>query len=119
MKLLFLKQNKEKGITAILLAILVLSVMLVITLSLTTAFISEVKSSAYIDKTTPVYYAAESGAEYALYKIKENSPSGTKSFQLKSLSDAQCQVIWDQNQGKVESTGKYQGVQRKVAIYFE
>jgi len=117
MKLLFLKQNKEKGITAILLAILVLSVMLVITLSLTTAFISEVKSSAYIDKTTPAYYAAESGAEYALYKIKENSPSGTESFQLKSLSDAQCQVNWGSY--KVESNGIYQGVQRNVAIYFE
>ena len=114
-------KHEQKGVSLLLMT-LILSVVIVISTGLSSIIITELKISTDVDKSARAYYAAESGMEEALYKLrKEQQPPETlngtgtlgngASFVYTVSVDAEGEVF-------VVSTGSYGGVKRSVeAVY--
>jgi len=111
-----LKENRQKGQTAILLTLLILGVILLVGLGLASIFINELKMSSFVFQTGPAYYAAEAGSEYALYQMIKPDPSvqsGNYSATLFS-SNATFNVSWDSS--GINSIGQYVNTFRRIQI---
>lgn len=67
---------RQKGATAILLSVLVLSSLLVIGLGYPTLIIIQLKMSRAVKESTQAFYAADAGAELCLYQIKKGISEG-------------------------------------------
>lgn len=114
----FLKQNKQKGAAAILLTMLILGMVVLIGVAISSIFTEELRTSSFSSQTGPAYYAAESGAEFALYEIvKEGQDTGViLESAAKSLagSGAQYWVSWDTN--SILANGRHGKTRRKIEI---
>src|SRR4030043_252044 len=77
MRLNFEKFNKNRGFAAFLMVILVLSIMIGIGASIINLTLGQQKISRNVVKSTQSYYAAESGVEDAILRLKkgENLPA--------------------------------------------
>lgn len=64
--------NHQKGFIALLVAVLILVAMVTISVSMTNLIIGQHKISANIIKSSQAYFAAESGIEDALLRLKKN-----------------------------------------------
>jgi len=125
MKFLFLRQKKEKGSIALLLTFLILNVMLIIIFGLSNIFIGQLKTSAYINRSAPALYAADAGAEFALYEYsKEAMVSGSETSVILGSSNASFDVTWDYNilpsdpdyPNWIISNGNYLNIIRRITI---
>ena len=67
------KAKKNSGV-ALYLTLFILSVVMAIAFGLFTLLISEFEISQEVGKFVPAIYAADSGVERALYKIRKTSP---------------------------------------------
>lgn len=68
--------TRQKGATAILLSVLVLSSLLVIGLGYPTLIIIQLKMSRAVKESTQAFYAADAGAELCLYQVKKGISEG-------------------------------------------
>jgi len=110
-----LKQKRERGAVAILLTLLILSITLLIGIGLAGVFFDELKISDAVRQSGPAFYAADAGAEYALYqRFKVGAISGSSSFSL-PYSKASCkEVRWESN--SIDSLGVYSNSKRRINV---
>jgi hypothetical protein len=111
------KNNKEKGAIAILMTLLIMGTILLIAMGLSLIFINEIKNSRMVAYSGPAFYAADAGAEYALFQIIKKSAPGQTDFLLGSsffTYGATAKVTWTDR--SVYSWGFYSGTRRKVEI---
>lgn len=115
------KKNNQKGAIATFLTLLILGAILLIALGLSNIFIEEIKTSGYIRQSAAAFYAADAGAEYALYQISKSTSlpaSGSAHIDL-TTAGSRVDVTWsyaDPGEKKIESTGQYVTTNRKVKI---
>lgn len=117
LKNFYKKYNNNKGAVAILLVLLVLVVTLLISTGLATIFLQELKGSGLIGRSAVAFYAADAGAEYALYQMINADPpveAGSKTELLSS--GGSFDVSW--SAGGINSLGEYGGTRRKVELGF-
>ena len=68
--------NNKKG-QVILIALLVMAVILVVALAIGTLMVRELRMAGNIDRSVTAYFAAESGLEEELWKVRKNPPMDT------------------------------------------
>ncbi len=118
MKNLFSENNnQEKGAVAILLTLLILSVIFLIVFGLSAIFVNELKISSWARRSTPAFYAADAGAEYALYRVTQ-SGNASENFSGDLHIGASFSGSWDKNTRRILSSGRYLQTVRKVEINF-
>ena len=99
---------------AILLTLLILSITLLIGVGLSGVFFNELKISDSVRQSGPAFYAADAGAEYALYqRFNVGVISGSSSLSL-PYSKASYQVSWGSN--SINSLGAYSNTNRRVNV---
>jgi len=113
-KLFFQKNNREKGAVAVLLTLLITGVTLLIAMGLSQIFISEMKSSRLVAYSGPAFYAADAGAEYALFQVIKKSAAPQSGVPLSLSYGATALVSWTNT--SVNSTGFFSGTRREVEI---
>ncbi len=126
-KFMFARKNniKQKGATAILLSVLVLSSLLVIGLGYPTLVIIQLKMSRNIKESVQAFYAADAGAEFCLYQIKRTtgegcSGGGTITGSLPTngaVYSAESRRVADE--WIINSLGEYGNTSRKIFISWE
>jgi len=113
-KYLLGKNNGQKGATAIILTTLIIGVSLLIAMGLSLIFIGETKSSRLVGYSGQAFYAADAGAEYALFQIIKKSAIPQTDFSLSFSNGASAKVTWTDR--SINSLGFYSGTRRKVQI---
>ena len=108
------KNSRERGAVAILLTLLIITVTLLIAMGLSLIFISETKSSRLVGYTGPAFYAADAGAEYALFQIIKKSAAPQTDYPLSFSNGASAKVSWTAR--SVNSQGFFSGTRREVQI---
>lgn len=118
------KKNKEKGAIAIILTVLILGVTLLIAMGLSLIFVQEIKNSGLVGQSSPAFYAADAGAEYALYEILKADPelddpincpaAGNCSKTINFSYGARANVSWTNS--SINSLGFFGGTRRRVQI---
>jgi len=105
--------KKERGAVAIILTLLIMGVTLLIAFGLSAIFVNEIKSSSLVSRSASAFYAADAGAEYALFQVfkKGESPS---SFSASLYNNASFIVSWAAN--SVDSLGTYSQTKRRVQL---
>ena len=116
------KNNKEKGATAIILTVLILGVILLIAMGLSLIFVQEIKNSGLVSQSGPAFYAADAGAEFALFQILKNGAAPqavplildkpTNGFFI--YDGTKAEVTWGDT--SINSVGKFGGTRRRVQI---
>lgn len=118
-------KNKNKGAVAIILTLLIMGLTLLIALGLSIIFVNEIKNSSLVSKSASAFYAADAGAEYALYQIFKapvRRPSGTDSKNL--YGSALYNVCWGNSctpgcsgaPNCINSSGTYSQTKRRVEL---
>lgn len=117
LKNFYKKYNNNKGAVAILLVLLVLLVTLLISTGLATIFLQELKGSGLISRSAAAFYAADAGAEYALYQIFKIGDVGPYTDVPGTLSNSSTYLVsWSAT--SVASLGEYGQTRRKVEVGF-
>ncbi len=118
--------SKQQG-SVILYAMLTMSVMLAIGLTLNALFISKLRSASAIRDSVGALYAADSGVEKCLYEARQNSNQPHMTFSIEvdyaitstatSSPDVtdNCASLGSGSFG-FRSTGTYRGVRRTLEI---
>ena len=110
---------------AIILALLIMGVTLSVASGISVIFVNEIKNSNLVGRSAPAFYAADAGAEYALYQIfaaASRRPSGDDVVNL--FGGAVSNVCWgnscDQPCGGapdcISSIGAYSQTKRKIEL---
>lgn len=110
----FFQKNEEKGVSSIFLTLIVLGIITFIGVGLSAIFLNELKISSLIRQSASAFYAAETGAEYALLQANKKSPGSTGNYALTLTNGASFEVNW--NPSSIQSVGKYASVRRKIEI---
>lgn len=76
------KKEKQKGVAAVLITILVLSVMFAVAMSFGIITVAQERASGNVVKASQAYYAAETGMEDALLRLKNNPAIGSLSYTI-------------------------------------
>jgi len=111
--------DSEKGFVALIVAILILVAMITIGVSVSSLIISRYKISTNLVKSNQAYYAAESGVEDALLRLKEKM-DWTASSELKVGEATSTTEISEILGGarNITSEGNFKNIIRKVrAVY--
>jgi len=111
---------KNKNGTAILLTLFLLSGMLVVVLSAASIIVSGIKMSRTQTQSTKAFFAAEAGAERALWEIRKNA-AGSANFSA-TLDNGSNYLVESGVNGAemtVTSAGLYMGARRTVEVSFQ
>jgi len=110
--------NKKRGATAILLTMLIITITLLIASGLSLIFIGQIKQSQLAGYTTSAFYAADAGAEYALFQIVKtiNSVPGENYSENLNLEYNEATVFVEWTYRSVDSRGYFSDTNRKVQI---
>ena len=115
-----MKTNPQKGVS-LLLTLLIMAAILAIALGLSQLTLGEIKLARNIPKSLIAYYAAEAGAERALYEKRINDTN---------LDIADCTIFLDNGSqygvklttvGEnifIKSIGCYEGITRAIEVSF-
>ncbi|MBU4078213.1 hypothetical protein KKE85_01185 [Patescibacteria group bacterium] len=119
-----MQEKFQKG-TTLYFAIIILSILLAAVFSLGTVVLIQLKTIKGMGDSVIAYYAADSGAETALYNGKSSPPSdisqtsiwsgGFASFETETFATGTPECI----NGRwycISSVGKYQSTERRVKI---
>lgn len=124
MKIKLFNSLNSKGAASIFLVMSILSVVLVIALGSSLIAATQVKTSLSSSESAIAYYAAETGAEYALYEVIKNSnepavtcgvswvAAGSGRYCLKKSGTI------DTGDLKVQLIGEYKSTRRSIEISF-
>ena len=108
--------TNQKGATAILLAVLILSILLIIGLGVSNLMISQIKMSAQTGQSVQAFYAAEAGAERCLYEVRKkganNCPSGTLDNNATYSVTTDIKI----DSGQINSIGRFGQTSRKIEL---
>ena len=99
----------QQGV-AIYLALIIVFILLGIGLGLSTILIGQIKMIRGIGYSVPAFYAADSGAERALYGVLKNNDKTSKNGTLDNGSLYNFSLC----HGKIQSTGSYRNVKRAI-----
>jgi Tfp pilus assembly protein PilX len=107
--------------TALLMTVLILNTIIVISLAAAKLIISGVKMSGTQAKSTKAYFAAESGAEQALWRWRQEgwNPVGCDDNDVchdTLLNNSTYQVICTSTPVKIRSAGSFGGIKRTVEV---
>lgn len=118
---------KERGVVVIM-AVLFISFLLLITITLSAIFIPKVHSLFQVKNSTPALYAADSALEWCLYVARLTPPAATPNPPIMAngadykngiavpapapFNAADCKAF------TIKAIGTYQGVSRSLQINF-
>ncbi len=112
--------TNQKGQAAIILALLVLSVILTISLGLSALALNQIKTMRAVSFSVEALYAADAGAEKCLYQVRQNinsgcgvSGGGTTSM---TLSNGSSFIATKAATPLINSLGQYQTTSRKIEL---
>jgi len=113
------KKNKEKGAIAIILTVLILGVTLLIAMGLSLIFVQEIKNSGLVGQSSPAFYAADEGAEFALFQILKKGEGPQADVLLNKANgffmyNETAKVTWTDT--SINSLGFFGGTRRRVQI---
>ncbi len=123
-KIFLLKNLNSKGAVSILLVMSILSVILAIALGSSAITAIQTKTSLSSNDSVVAYYAAEAGAEYALFEVRKNSTVLTTTCYggWVNMGNAKYCLIVSGAIGdgdlRVQSIGDYKSARRSVEISF-
>jgi len=103
----------QKGTTAILLAVLMLSVMLVIGLGISVLIVNQLRMSIDTGQSVLAFYAADAGAERCLCSVRSKGYGGCDSGSLSNGASFSAQRI---NSTTIRSSGFFGATSRKVEL---
>ncbi|OGZ33755.1 MAG: hypothetical protein A2Y98_03230 [Candidatus Portnoybacteria bacterium RBG_19FT_COMBO_36_7] len=109
-------ENKNKGATAIILTFIIITVTLLIASGLSLIFLGEIKQSRLAEYTISAFYAADSGVEYALFQIVNNSGDEGDDVILNLTNKAEATVDWSVTGKMIDSLGFFSGTNRRVQL---
>lgn len=111
----FIKNNKENGI-ALLLTVIILSIVILISVLIANIVIVQLKLAKDIDDSQAAVYAADSGVEWQLYRIKKGVlvPSPVMS----NGAVVETTVTGVAPNFTIKSLGSYQSVKRQFEVSF-
>ena len=115
MKHLITFNNNQKGI-ALLLTIIIISVVLLIATLISNIVITQLKLAGDINDSTTAIYAADSGAEWQLYQIRQGTsvPAPTMS----NGATVSATVTGSSPNFTIKSLGAYREVKRQFEVSF-
>lgn len=118
--------QREKGAISIIMAILILSIILIIVLSMSGVVLKQIKASAQIDGSIKAYQAADSGIERALFFSQHGNPIPDDFIcdKWRSVGDSSggaqyCIEIVEgtaQDPERIKSTGRVNKIRRAVEV---
>lgn len=108
--------NHQRGATAILLAVLILSMLLIIGLGVSTLIISQIKMSAQTGQSVQAFYAAEAGAERCLYEVRKKGANTCPSGTLDNNANYNVAVSIKEDSGQISSIGHFGQTSRKIEL---
>lgn len=97
--------NQKKG-SVLLLALLVMTGIVTISLATGTLIVNEIRQSSQLDHATVAFYAAESAVERGLYQIRKQNSAVTAINQLTALlnNDASYAIVAQDSEDSVNKT---------------
>ncbi|MDD5291288.1 MAG: hypothetical protein PHZ04_04230 [Patescibacteria group bacterium] len=117
---------KNNDGTALLLTLLILSGILVVALGAASLIVPGIKMSRTQEQSIKAFFAAEAGAERALWEVRKNNyavpdvdTDNIFSSSLGNSSTYQVDSALSPPQVTFTSTGSYQQTRRSVAVNFE
>lgn len=126
MKTILAINTNQEGQTAIILALLVLSVILTISLGLSALALNQIKTMRAVSFSVEALYAADAGAEKCLYDVRRGTgqgcdgAGGTRAGSLDNGSTYSVEKTVDTGQippvDYIRSLGQYQTTSRKVEL---
>lgn len=108
------KKNSQKGAVAIIFAVMIMSMVVVISASMSALMIQQIKMSGQAGYSVVAFYAADAGVERCLYDIRKAGAINC-SYTVDFTSGAKYTVTYD-GLGVITSRGEYRGVSRKVEV---
>lgn len=114
----------QRGQTAILMALFVLSVLILIALAASGVMVMEIKMTRQISDSVPAFYAADAGAERCLYQARRGA-AGDPCFaspytpinNITLGNNATFSVIRVSDK-EIDATGDYLQTTRSVEVYW-
>jgi Tfp pilus assembly protein PilX len=112
------KKNNQKGI-AVLLVIMILGVMMIISLAISDLVMNQLRLSVYSAESIYAYYAAESGLEDGLYKLRKEiwlpgTETPTAPVYLANQAYYVLEIATAGPLQIIKSEGNYQNTRRKL-----
>ncbi len=104
----------QKGAISIILAVMIMSMIMIITASMSALMIQQIKMSGQAGYSVVAFYAADAGAERCLYDIRKNGATSC-SYVVDFTSGAKYTTSYD-GLSTITSKGEYKGVSRKVEL---
>jgi len=104
----------QKGAVSIIFAVMIMSIIVVITASMSALMIQQIKMSGQTGYSVVAFYAADAGVERCLYDIRKGGAIDC-SYSVDFTSGAKYTVTYD-GLSVITSKGEYKGVSRKVEV---
>lgn len=109
--------GENKGAVTVILVILVMSVLSVIGFGISKLMSSQVRMSGQASRSVLAFYAAESGAEQCLYRVRrEGMGAGAVTGTVGSGSDQASFRAEYNGVGQIISIGQLRQIQRKIEL---
>lgn len=108
--------TNQKGATAILLAVLILSILLIIGLGVSALMIGQIKMSAQAGQSVQAFYAADAGAERCLYEVRKKGSNSCPSGTLDNNAAYSVTVSISEESGQISSIGRFAQTSRKIEL---
>lgn len=107
----------QKGAISIVLAVMIMSMIVVITASMSALMIQQIKMSGQSGYSVIAFYAADAGAEQCLYDLRKGGATDClyANVPLDSVPSAKYTTTYD-GSGVITSKGEYKGVGRKLEV---
>jgi len=121
-------KNNQKGATAILLTVLILSVLLVIGMGVSTLVLNQIKTMRTVGFSVEALYAADAGAETCLYQVRKETAqgcdgSGSTADVLDNnatfAAEKTIDTIPDPDIHYIRSLGQFQTTSRKIELSWQ
>jgi hypothetical protein len=104
----------QKGAVSILLAVLILSMISVISIGISVLIIQQIKMSGQSGQSVVAFYAADAGAEKCLYQVRKNGAANCSYND--TLSNGAEYITNYNGTDTITSIGQFMDASRKVEL---
>jgi len=108
--------KSKKGQVSILIAVLLLSLTLMISLSVSYLMFRQIRATSQMGQSVVAFYAADAGAERCLYEVRRGS--GECPFTDEPLELSKYTAVFD-GSNQILSTGYFLSTSRRIEITWE
>ena len=107
----------EKGAVTIALAVMMMSMLTVIGITISTLMLQQVRMSAQAGQSVIAFYAADAGAERCLYELRKNEAVSCpfSDVPLDFSTDAMYTTTYN-GSNQIISTGRFKDASRKLEL---